>query len=67
MVKITIWLNEKKGDNPINFGGEDFTGEKIYDTAIELSEEMKEYKVRFEKIIKGEVVTNRKEFKRGKI
>jgi hypothetical protein len=30
MVKITIWLNEKKADNPVNFRGEDFTGEKIF-------------------------------------
>lgn len=65
MVKLTMWIKEKKHGNHVNFDSEDFTAEKIYQTAIELTEEMAKVKIRLEKIEKGGVVSNQKIFQRA--
>jgi hypothetical protein len=62
MVKLTIWIKQKKRDNPVNFDSEDFLGETIYKEAIELSDQMCEAKIRLEKITKGGEILERKQF-----
>lgn len=62
-----MWIKEHKKGDHTNFRSEDFAGEKIYEEAISLADEMGKVKIRLEKIESGGIVTNQQQFQKGKI
>jgi hypothetical protein len=70
MVKITMWVNENKKlpvNERVSFALEEFVGDTICEAAVKFCDELKDYKIRIEKIIKGGKVVGFKEYKKGKI